>query len=663
MNDHIVKRPKLELSDPSEPLTQKDVIAFQKEALFRCLNKWRVKANQLVEENEVLAAGLSKTSESVSGCSSSIVVLARSVVENCSDEQDKHFLQQLINTEDEHTLTQMISNNSARICELILKTRGSDVSDNIGRLQELESLTLNLQKLLKSSENKLKKATEYYENIIAQYDRQDSESVSRVFNTAEDDSNVKKDKQSSTGANSVNDEPNDNTDKSQSNKESVVSQAQHEIEINDLNTKISVLEATVKELTEWKNQNERELSELRQTVASTKSALSSNQIQSNSQHQPDASVTNEKISSLTKQNEQLQQINEAYLTKFQQLSSDREIFHNKLTSEFNLAQETLKKHNASLEKDLVRIRTVRDELLAKVSLLEAQKTKSEMLEDLEKSLNIQQEQLQKFESRSSENTSQDALMKELQDLEKAFREVSHLSNKKYAAYMNQESVLSKLTVEKTKASEKYFAAMRSKDAIMIENKNLSKNLNKSNELIVQLKDLEKTLQQKIANVHMQLSLSQENEKRVKESNKETSMKIVELSSENNKLKKSTERLESETRSLIGTKTELESKIKDKDIENKQLKIKVSSAEAKSKKLYKTLLSNGGDNGALAEELENFRTIIYCSLCSKNWKNTALKTCGHVFCDVCCKERLAARMRKCPTCNKPFSSNDLLSIHL
>nr|7W75_C Chain C, E3 ubiquitin-protein ligase BRE1 [Kluyveromyces lactis NRRL Y-1140]7W75_D Chain D, E3 ubiquitin-protein ligase BRE1 [Kluyveromyces lactis NRRL Y-1140]7W75_E Chain E, E3 ubiquitin-protein ligase BRE1 [Kluyveromyces lactis NRRL Y-1140]7W75_F Chain F, E3 ubiquitin-protein ligase BRE1 [Kluyveromyces lactis NRRL Y-1140]7W76_C Chain C, E3 ubiquitin-protein ligase BRE1 [Kluyveromyces lactis NRRL Y-1140]7W76_D Chain D, E3 ubiquitin-protein ligase BRE1 [Kluyveromyces lactis NRRL Y-1140]7W7 len=206
MNDHFVKRPKLELSDPSEPLTQKDVIAFQKEALFRCLNKWRVKANQLVEENEVLAAGLSKTTESVSGCCSSIVVLARSVVEDCSDEQDKRFLQQLINTEDEHTLTQIISNNSARICELILKTSGSNISDNIGRLQELESLTLTLQKLLKSSENKLKKATEYYENIIAQYDRQDSESVSRVFNTADDDSNVKKEKQSSTGASSVNDE-------------------------------------------------------------------------------------------------------------------------------------------------------------------------------------------------------------------------------------------------------------------------------------------------------------------------------------------------------------------------------------------------------------------------------------------------------------------------
>ncbi|CDO92150.1 unnamed protein product [Kluyveromyces dobzhanskii CBS 2104] len=661
MNDQVVKRPKLELSDPSEPLTQKDVIAFQKEALFRCLNKWRLKANQLAEEHETLKATLIDAIESSSGCCSSILVLVRSVMGNCSDEQDKQFLQQLIDTKDESTLKQVISNNSSKICELILKSTGNSVADNFGRLQELESLNLNLQSLLKSSENKLKKATEYYENIVAQYDRQDSTTVSRVFNNAEDDSNVKKESSNSKPSDNV--DLNASSDQKPANMEDAVPQAQHELEVNDLRTQITVLETTVTELSAWKDQNEKELSSLRQMVASSKSSLSTSQVQANLQQQSDPSVSGEKISVLTKEIEELQQINEAYLAKFQQLSSEREIFNNNITAEFNVAQETLKKHNASLEKDLVRIRTIRDELLAKVSLLEAEKSKSDMLEDLENLLNVQKIQLQNIESRGTENASQDALMKELQDLEKAFKEVSHLSHKKYAAFLNQESVLNKLTVEKTKASEKYFAAMRSKDAIMIENKNLSKNLNKSNELIAQLKELEKTLQQKIANVQSQLHLSQENERRIKESNKETSIKIVELTSENNKLKRSAERLESENSTLIGTKTELESKIKDKDIENKQLKIKVSSAETKSKKLYKTLLSNGGDNGALAEELENFRTIIYCSLCSKNWKSTALKTCGHVFCDSCCKERLASRMRKCPSCNKPFSSNDLLSIHL
>lgn len=77
----------------------------------------------------------------------------------------------------------------------------------------------------------------------------------------------------------------------------------------------------------------------------------------------------------------------------------------------------------------------------------------------------------------------------------------------------------------------------------------------------------------------------------------------------------------------------------------------------------SLATTNLDEDSMAEELENFRTLVYCSLCSKNWKNMAIRTCGHVFCEDCCKERLAARMRKCPTCNKPFSSNDLLMVHL
>lgn len=674
MDEHIAKKPKLELSDASEPLTQRDVIAFQKEALFRCLNQWRSKANCLTEENEVLQRKIEEAMESAAGCGSTLVAVAQALLDSCKDDEDRQLLQRIISESegDSRAFVHTAAENSSRICQLILKSAGGSGGTTSGaaseRLQELEKLKLKLQGLLSASESKLKKTTEYYEVLLSKYDRQDSETVSRVFNSADDDNgSVKKEKNQSENAAGSSGGADQKKGSAANEEQRTVSEVEHEMQINDLKSQIAVLEATVKDLKEWKEQNLKELSQLRQSAA----ALRPDSAQSNAQDAASANAAaataasggNEKISSLMKQNEELQRINEAYMTKFQQLSSDREIFTNKLTSEFHAAQDALKKHNASLEKDLVRIRTIRDELLAKVSLLEAQKGKSEMIDDLEKLLKIQEEQLTRVESRSNESTSQDALMKELQDLEKAFKEVSRISNKKYATYLNQESVLSKLTVEKTKASEKYFAAMRSKDAIMIENKNLSKNLNKSNELIVQLKELEKTLQQKIESLHKQLNVSQENEKRLKDSNKETSMKIAELTSDNNKLKKSAERLESENKQLIGAKTELESVVKDKDIENKQLRIKVSNAEAKSKKLYKTLLSNGGDSGALAEELENFRTIIYCSLCSKNWKNTSLKTCGHVFCESCCKERLAARMRKCPTCNKPFSSNDLLTIHL
>ena len=45
-----IKKQKLELSDPDEPLTQHDVISFQKEALFRCLNSKRVELEALTKQ-------------------------------------------------------------------------------------------------------------------------------------------------------------------------------------------------------------------------------------------------------------------------------------------------------------------------------------------------------------------------------------------------------------------------------------------------------------------------------------------------------------------------------------------------------------------------------------------------------------------------------------
>lgn len=46
------------------------------------------------------------------------------------------------------------------------------------------------------------------------------------------------------------------------------------------------------------------------------------------------------------------------------------------------------------------------------------------------------------------SSTQDALIKEIQDLEKGFRELSDLTHKKYSEIINHESVISKLTVEK-----------------------------------------------------------------------------------------------------------------------------------------------------------------------------------------------------------------------
>lgn len=641
-----VKKQRVELSNPTEPLTQRDVITFQKEALFRSLNQYRTQYDTTVKQYQVVTRsneGLRKVVSSLYGVLTS---LSNKLSTVCSQDERELF-DKIIQIDATQTSGEEVVHLSDGIIELLDKYISGGETSNptlINELKRLESLKTEYHIHNKQLSEELSEIKKYYQELLHKYDREDSLSVKRVFKDKENQEVKEERKETPPTESTVSNNENGN-----------LAQVEHDLEVSELKANIEALQATIKELETWKTSNEQELINLR-------TELVTKQTTTPQVEDPDRGVLLSKIQLITRENSELSRINDSYLAKFQQLSQEREIFTNKLSTEFQTAQETLKKHNSTLEKDLVRIRTTRDELLSRIAVLESQRAKSEMLTDLKRVLDLQTEQINKLSSRCDSND-QNALMKELQDLEKAFKELSSLSHKKYSEYMNHESIISKLTVEKTKADQKYFAAMRSKDSILIENKNLSKNLSKSNELILQLKDLEKTLQLKIENLGKQMQLSQNNEKRLIESNKSTSLKIMELTSQVNKSKKLLNSLESNNKKLTTEKTELESKLNDSSIELKTMKVRVAHAETKAKKLHKSLISNGGDAGVIAEELENFRTVVYCSLCSKNWKNTAIKSCGHVFCEECCKERLAARMRKCPTCNKGFSANDLLVVHL
>lgn len=56
-------------------------------------------------------------------------------------------------------------------------------------------------------------------------------------------------------------------------------------------------------------------------------------------------------------------------------------------------------------------------------------------------------------------------------------------------------------------------------------------------------------------------------------------------------------------------------------------------------------------------------MLQCQVCKSAFKDTVIKTCGHVFCEKCIQDRLTNRARKCPNCGKAFGSNDIMRVHL
>jgi len=74
-------------------------------------------------------------------------------------------------------------------------------------------------------------------------------------------------------------------------------------------------------------------------------------------------------------------------------------------------------------------------------------------------------------------------------------------------------------------------------------------------------------------------------------------------------------------------------------------------------------SNVSDGVNKQEELEKYKIMVRCSVCTDRQKDTVLTTCFHVFCKSCLESNLASRHRKCPGCNIPFDRPNMRPISL
>lgn len=733
MSEPVQKRPRLDensksvsfLSDPNEPLKQRDVIYFQKEALFRCLNERRSQVNVIQNKFDSLKADYSEVTKTLSNIIAVIVTLAKflesSIVSNnegAANPDDFSILKK-ISSGDEDTIIEL--NDS--FMKILMKYLDQDKKDSID-LQKLSNDIKVLQSDKKSliiQNNTLVKQLDqlnsYYESLFRKYDRRDSLSLKRVFdkegevkieensgnpNVENNSSSSNSNSVNSNADMSVNSEVNADSNvknvliKTEStsntnphNRKDIIGAItdgnssqkfqEYEDKIIDLKNKIDSMQIIVKNLESSNKSNYEKILKLENELLATNDR--------NKELITTQDTYLNKIESLTEENNELNKINDSYLKKYQTLVKEREVFSQKVAESLQNKLDNLLKVNNSLEKDLVRIRTTRDDLLSKIAILESQTKKSELIEDITKALELSNEQWSKFTNEGNNNnrssinsgdsdnntssSNEQLLIKEIKDMEIAFKKLTALNNKKYMTLLNHESIISKLTIEKSKADQKYFASMRSKDSILVENKNLLKTVNKSNEFIVQLKDTEKILQDKIKSLQEQITLLENNGKFLMNTNKLESRKFNDLNNDMTKLKKINEYYKGENSKYViklnETVKERDLAIKDKEIlemQNKQSQEVISKLQESLKSKGLNVSKNmNEDNDSLTEELENFRTLVYCSLCSKNWKSSAIRTCGHTFCEDCVKERLAARMRKCPTCNHPFAATDLVTIHL
>ncbi|EGW31925.1 E3 ubiquitin-protein ligase BRE1 [Spathaspora passalidarum NRRL Y-27907] len=659
-------KPLQELSD-SGPLTQEDVVYFQKEAIWRQMTSYREQVNQLRSEISKLQQDASKSNKVVKvliGWYDQIISLCDN-----NDGSSNHNLLLIFDEGDDKLEQKREQLNKILTSKILLAEEDMKKLEVIS--QKLASSTAFNQQLTQENgalQARLDASKDKVLQLTKEIHRLQSKSLKRAQGIKEETPVPEKE---SSAQPEVKQEANGSDD---SKKQAESTDNQDELvklagEVEELKTANTILTNQLEELTQSYQLSTQRALELEHKLHN----LEETDLESNIHYKK--IVKNNQ--SLQEQIGKLSKLNAANIAKLNEFEKQQNSIKAIIEKEILEENDSLKSQLAKSEQDLVRIRTARDDLISKNSILTSQlqdqKTNQELL-DLNKALAARIESL--TESKLNEISGSPGLAElsppeliskiqqlnnDIKEIELAFKETREVSLKKLESAIDSESLIKKLTIEKTKADQKYFASMRVKDSLTNENKVLKVQVAKSQELIKNLNELEKNYLNKIEI----LTKSLNDYKIIKENSLQENQKLQDTIKSLSIAKESLETEISRSKEkLVAQANEVANLSNDF---NKQ-KLEINKLE-KSLKSTESILQKYKTNNtsSLLEEdeqqIEALRSIAKCSVCSKNWKDTAITVCGHVFCSNCTQERLAARLRRCPSCNKGFSANDLLAIHL
>lgn len=660
------------------PLTQGDVVYFQKEAIWRQMRIYKQNCARLTKDVETLKEKYEANEQKINCLDMWYEQIYNNIKGYLSIDQSEE-LNEFLLIRVTNASTDSVSQTLDRRREELLKVltplfkeiksasvEGKDWAEQYEKLNSeytaLKASNSTLGKLKYELERKVDDLEKDILHIMKEQERQNSNTLKRVDESIANGHTEDKD------SSHMNSQPNQS---SSNGKEVEIDNEKLEsltTSLDDAKHENKLLEEQMSKLSEKYHSSMTELENWKDRLHN----LTEADFQNSSTFQQLSTKKNELSESIVN----LQKSNDAAINKLNKLEASqnniREFFDKAILQE----NEQLKSQLSKNENDLARIRAARDELLSKQTILKLELDNRPVNEALSNTNRILHERIRSLEKErnkgyednkladlSKEELLQRVLMmtEEIKEIEQVFEKTRESSLVKLNSAAEQESLNKKLTIEKTKADQKYFASMRLKDSLVSENRILKAQVSKSQELINKLGEAEKKYLEKIE----ALTTSVTEYKTIKESSIKENMKLREsvsgLDIKCNALERNLDSLKSSYSDKTERLNDSEHQLSEKTNSLSKLQHKLQSTDLLLKK-YK---SNNTTSILQEDEkqLEALRSIAKCSVCSKNWKDTVITACGHVFCQKCVQERLAARLRRCPTCNKGFSANDMLGIHL
>jgi E3 ubiquitin-protein ligase BRE1 len=376
----------------------------------------------------------------------------------------------------------------------------------------------------------------------------------------------------------------------------------------------------------------------------------------------------------------------------QKYQAERTAYRIKVDDEMRATMADAASNVSQAEANCARIRSTRDELVTKNNVLEASHKDSHASIEQSKQLmsacesriaalesecerlrlQIAEQQApesqessglddltpEQLRSKVSKLESQSKLLSnELPSMEAAWKKAQAVASKKIAEIASWEETIAKAQADKARADQKFFAAMKTKGELEVQIRILRAQTTKSTEVVAQLKEADSLsrslvdkLERQTAEMRMQMDELSIQHRQLQHKVSENAITSEGHMSQIAELKKIAESKDAACLAAKHAQRESETK-------RDELNAQVAGLEKQVQVWKKKSTGNQSSETAIME------SMIQCQICKSNFKNTVIKTCGHIFCDQCVQDRLTNRARKCPNCGKAFGSNDTMRVHL
>ncbi|KZT72126.1 hypothetical protein DAEQUDRAFT_705813 [Daedalea quercina L-15889] len=235
----------------------------------------------------------------------------------------------------------------------------------------------------------------------------------------------------------------------------------------------------------------------------------------------------------------------------------------------------------------------------------------------------------------------------------------HLQSKAFDLAVIEEK-LAKSVADKARSDNKYYAAMRSKEASDSERKQLSREYEKQAKVIVARAETEEKL-----TAHLSAAEKELNKLRAACAHWEKidRMRKADLEAIPSRMQAQKQAYD-KAASVLREQLEVLSRERAQLLSAEEAAWKAKKEAERQAAKYKLTSQNANSStreAQLQKEVDQCMSILKCSTCKQNMRNTVITKCMHSFCKSCVETRIQTRQRKCPACNLPFSQGEVQTL--